>query len=448
MQDAVLRMLVDKYKPLRSGKGASGIESAEEKMKRSGGVPRVRQVVVVGGGGGGRYVGVGEGAGRLIKTMPVRQGPDGTGPVMQPTKTGSWADEPLLPSSEDYKPWNVTFKAPSDDESGVGGVRIGLREMNGEYLGSGIGSMGMGMGKNRRDKLVESGVKDDKARRLEREERKRSEQAGRLTRARDSTLDYRLGICEGKTGMGSAGSESTASIPNPVSMKGWTSLVEDRIEKARSTGAFKVVQGRGEPMVRSTEEFNPFIAREEFLMNRIVQKNGVAPPWVEIQGELDSAIRTFRELVRQSWIRRALRVITTDTPTGLLHTITLERIKSVRDEEWVKKERSYHETALGEVNGLVRNYNGLAPYPVRRPYYVLNVELERMYEEAAEEIMKRLEARGKEDRLVWNDGYSGESKDEGVVGEPDNMRRYGFSEFVRDLLRQLSVSLGMRARRQ
>ena len=33
-----------------------------------------------------------------------------------------------------------------------------------------------------------------------------------------------------------------------------------------------------------TEEKNPFIAREEFLMNRIVQRNGAAPPWVEIQG--------------------------------------------------------------------------------------------------------------------------------------------------------------------
>lgn len=28
---------------------------------------------------------------------------------------------------------------------------------------------------------------------------------------------------------------------------------------------------------------NPFVAREEFLMNRIVRKNDAAPPWVELQ---------------------------------------------------------------------------------------------------------------------------------------------------------------------
>ena len=40
-------------------------------------------------------------------------------------------------------------------------------------------------------------------------------------------------------------------------------------------------------MAVSDGERNPFIAREEFLMNRIVQRNGAAPPWVELQaGEL------------------------------------------------------------------------------------------------------------------------------------------------------------------
>lgn len=36
-------------------------------------------------------------------------------------------------------------------------------------------------------------------------------------------------------------------------------------------------------MVISNDEKNPFIGREEFLMNRIVQRNGAVPPWVELQ---------------------------------------------------------------------------------------------------------------------------------------------------------------------
>ena len=54
-------------------------------------------------------------------------------------------------------------------------------------------------------------------------------------------------------------------------------------QRARQQGHFKAIKGRGKPLVRESDEHNPFIAREEFLMNRIVQRNGAAPPWVELQ---------------------------------------------------------------------------------------------------------------------------------------------------------------------
>lgn len=55
-------------------------------------------------------------------------------------------------------------------------------------------------------------------------------------------------------------------------------------QKARLQGQFNTLKGRGQPIKQLTEEKNPFIAREEFLMNRIVQRNGAVPPWVDIQG--------------------------------------------------------------------------------------------------------------------------------------------------------------------
>ena len=55
------------------------------------------------------------------------------------------------------------------------------------------------------------------------------------------------------------------------------------VKNARGQGSFNNIQGRGKPMVISNDEGNPFIGREEFLMNRIVQRNGAAPPWVELQ---------------------------------------------------------------------------------------------------------------------------------------------------------------------
>ena len=55
-------------------------------------------------------------------------------------------------------------------------------------------------------------------------------------------------------------------------------------QTARKAGLFNTIKGRGQPLAQSIEERNPFITREEFLMIRIVQRNGAAPPWVEIQG--------------------------------------------------------------------------------------------------------------------------------------------------------------------
>lgn len=56
------------------------------------------------------------------------------------------------------------------------------------------------------------------------------------------------------------------------------------LQRARNEGQFRILKGRGKPLVRESEASNPFIDREEFLMNRIVQRQGAAPPWVEFQG--------------------------------------------------------------------------------------------------------------------------------------------------------------------
>ena len=68
----------------------------------------------------------------------------------------------------------------------------------------------------------------------------------------------------------------------------------------------------------------------------------------------------------------------------------MDYIASLRDPEWEERERSYHETALGEVNSLVRKYNAMAPYVARRALYMRNVELERLYKESAGEIHEKL----------------------------------------------------------
>lgn len=120
------------------------------------------------------------------------------------------ADEPLLPAVEGHKPWLTTFKVPSH---ATASIRYG-------HIPA-VGTASSSTSSARR--AAQAGpTDDDHTRRKEREVKKRSEIVGRLTRAKESTLDYRLGITKIKSGM--------QARPNPVSVKGWAGLVEARIE--------------------------------------------------------------------------------------------------------------------------------------------------------------------------------------------------------------------------
>ncbi|KAF5371287.1 hypothetical protein D9758_004245 [Tetrapyrgos nigripes] len=416
MEDAVLRMLVDKYKPLRT---AGGIRTAEEKLKAN--PPRVRGVVVGGTGIGAEAEEVEqeeenldmeqilEAFTRNAASTSTGTTPSGYGPAFSKTtpSTGSWATETLLPSSETHRPWHTEYRVPSHVVSSIKLANIPPPKPS---------SLGASSSSSSGTSLA----KDERARKKEKEYQKRTETAGRLGRARESTLDYRLGLKQKM--MGGIEQGATGGRPNPISLKGWTGLIEDKIERARSRGVFNNLNGRGKPLVTTTEERNPFIAREEFLMNRIVQRHGAAPPWVELQSELDTAIKTFRDLLRQSWTRRAIRNLTTLHPPNLLLRFSLTDIKNLRDAEWEKRERSYHDTAVEEVNALVRKYNGIAPYAVRRAYYMRSVEIEKVYGECAEDILKGIKGRLTE--AGGNPGVvsSGSRPGSGVNGHPNDAR--------------------------
>ncbi|KAI0920862.1 hypothetical protein AcW1_004984 [Taiwanofungus camphoratus] len=373
MRDAVLRMLVDKYKPLRSGV----IRTADEKLKQA--PPQV-----------------------IIPDDAQSNFTSDTSTV-RVEESGAMANEPLLPSIEGHKPWHTTFKVPSHATTSV---RYG-------YIPTPA------------SRRLSPSELDERTRRKEKEARKRSEHAGRLSRARESTIDYRLGI-KGPT-------MTQHRRPNPVTLKGWASLVEERIEKARQEGHFNVIKGRGQPLASTTQDKNPFIAREEFLMNRIVQRQGAAPPWVEIQGELESAIASFREVLKQSWTRRAIRMLTVSQPAALLPKLTLTDVTSLRDAEWEARERGFHDQALEELNALVRKYNGLAPYAVRRVYYARDAELERAYRDSAEGILQGLSERAKDEGGKISVGVDHSEEEASGSGPTVTLTNWRIRDMIRDL---------------
>ncbi|KIY66689.1 hypothetical protein CYLTODRAFT_444493 [Cylindrobasidium torrendii FP15055 ss-10] len=359
MQDAVLRMLVDKYKPARTG----ATRTADVKLKHA--PPKVSSAPI-GSEDYFRAVESSKTTPTIKSTTPTPSSALSTAPIQR--SPGSWADVPLIASTPGHRPWHTEFKVPSHERASIKLASFPTRSSA-------------------------SSPADQATLNLEKEARKRFEQVGKLHRARESTLDYKLGA-------GKKSSTGGGSRPNLVSVKGWGGLVEDRIERARVAGLFKTVKGRGKPLVRSVDESNPFIAREEFLMNRIVQRNGASPPWVELQQNLDIAVQTFRDVLRQSWTRQAVRKLTTENPSHVLVDLTVDSIKALRDPSWVSRQQSYHDVATNDLNALVRKYNGIAPYAVRRPYYSRESEIARLYEDCAEDVLRELRQRFGEQDLA------------------------------------------------
>ncbi|KAM0788047.1 hypothetical protein ACM66B_006245 [Microbotryomycetes sp. NB124-2] len=227
----------------------------------------------------------------------------------------------------------------------------------------------------------------------------------RLASAWERTLDYNAGIRNGNaaatrttTMNGGAddlendGPRRDRSQESLGQMHAWGGFVEDKIQKAQKQGLFRNIKGRGKPLLRDLEaESNPFIPRDDFLINRIVQRQGVAPPWIELQQQLEQNLQSFRVSVRQSWFRRATRILSLE---GNSSRFGIEKIQSGwRDLEWERNERLFHETAINDLNQLTRKYNIQAPFHVRRGLLSLDDELIKILDKTRPAIVWELERR-------------------------------------------------------
>lgn len=324
MEDTVLRMLVDKYKPLRGSMQTSDMK---------------------------------------LKAKP---------PQVTPRTTDSNSlleNDDILSEMEDHKPWMTTYKTPSF------AVNPSVKAMQLPPKAT-----------NKRSNPDETAQVKGPTR----EERLRIAEANRLASARDRTLDYRFGGIQG----GATAESSEGTRANPKSLKGWAALAEERINEARSRGAFDNLKGFGKPIEKDPADNNPFIDAEEALLNSWVRRNGASPPWVELQHDLDSSVQTFRDILQTAWIRRAVRMLNQsgNYDPSYLATATPESLSLLRDVEWEQKERAYHEHAIAELNSQVRRYNGLAPYSVRRGLFTVESELARCYSNCGQHILDALKA--------------------------------------------------------
>lgn len=138
--------------------------------------------------------------------------------------------------------------------------------------------------------------------------------------------------------------------------------------------------------------------------------------------ELDTAVAGFREILKQSYTRRVVRILASHLSTDRLTSLTQDDIKAHKDSEWIEREKGYHDAAIEELNKLVRKYNGMAPYAVRRSYYVREVEVTKLAHECAQGIMEGLKERSVQTRLNGGRGHKENLLDKNLRHEAGAMK--------------------------
>jgi hypothetical protein len=236
----------------------------------------------------------------------------------------------------------------------------------------------------------------------------------------------------------------------PATLSGLASLANERIEYAIARGQFKNLP-RGKPLENDHNASSPFIDTTEYLMNKMIKKQDIVPPWIEKQKEVTTAVGRFRARLRSDWKRHAARVIASYggslsqqirraeefaaaelsqmsksqmseehcldkmsqiSPSGQLKSSgnknfnprLLEEENTVknpnsasgipfRDVTWEATESAFHQLSIKSLNSLTRSYNLMAPRTAQRPYYNLERELKACYVDVAPLIAEEIRQR-------------------------------------------------------
>ncbi|RUS13886.1 hypothetical protein BC937DRAFT_94631 [Endogone sp. FLAS-F59071] len=244
----------------------------------------------------------------------------------------------------------------------------------------------------------------------ERAARARTRLQDRVTGARDKALDYKLKkdwpapAAAAATMTTNLGSATTVPITDgeitPQMIMQHRRLVDVRIEAARARGDFDNLSGRGKPLPYDHHAQNPFLDSSEYLMNRLVQRQGGVPPWIEMQGEVDREVEIFRRALGDGW-KRVIR-------SG--EDVESKRVRK----EWEQAQQVYVNTAVQRLNNRIRSYNIICPMNVQRPFMTVEKEFQMVYEvgeryEKSESEKKKAE---KETMASWktNDGEKKEER--------------------------------------
>ncbi|CUS15323.1 unnamed protein product [Tuber aestivum] len=263
-----------------------------------------------------------------------------------------------------------------------------------------------------------------------------------------------------------------------ASLNAIASLADEKIKEARARGQFKNLP-RGKPLERDHNADSPFLDTTEYLMNRIIQKQDIVPPWIEKQQEIARAVRVFRVRLRADWKQHVSKIISSAggsvdeqcrraeeyaASEARLATIEdqtrkLERGEEIdpldeeatngssetavfRDPTWEKTKFQYHKLAIANLNSITRSYNLMAPELAKKPYFTLEREMKICFRDTAPLIANEIRERAKISPQAVADSRRGSGPGAlfGKLGTSENVAvydsakpNYGFKELFKDL---------------
>jgi hypothetical protein len=281
----------------------------------------------------------------------------------------------------------------------------------------------------------------------------------------------------------------------PVSLSAVAALANRRIEDAIARGQFKNLP-RGKELERDPRADNPFIDTTEYIMNKMIQRQEIVPPWIEKQQQLTKATRTFRERLRNDWRRHASRMIASrggsleeqmkraaafaaaeeahnpryrvvaqadpsahatndvserassnEGSTSTEVSASVEAVNAVhrpfRDAVWEQAEKAYLNLSIENINNMTRSYNLMAPELAKKPYFSLERELNSCYAEVAPQIANEIKIRAVGRSTMRKATHGSANNDstlmEKLIGKDDvrihveaDEKAYGLKEWWRD----------------
>lgn len=148
--------------------------------------------------------------------------------------------------------------------------------------------------------------------------------------------------------------ESEFQQARPMEGRGRDFVVERLIQEGMAEGKFSNLLNEGRPL--KLEEENPYIAEDMRLAFKVLENAKIAPPWIEMDKEVQAAIdqaQRERDNHRQ-WLKHRLNEIARGP--FQLFTRNLHQL-STSHEHWLQN----HAKKLTELNQRIHAFNQICP---------------------------------------------------------------------------------------